>query len=468
MSMGWTASDVLEELGKDAVFTGPKSSLGNEVSAVKIDSRTLNDGDCFIAIRGENNDAHRFIESIPQNVNVLCVVESAWFNANGAQFKHAFILVENTLEALHTLARSYKNRIGSDIIGITGTNGKTTTKELVAHVLESTYATSKTAGNLNNHFGVPLTLLALRSPVQKSIIEMGTNHPGEIAGLCKIAEPQSGLITNIGKGHTEFLGDLDGVRRAKRELFEAIAARQGVAFVNTDDHNVLRAAKESGLRDTISYGFQGSPDVSGKNMRLGADGCPEFECRGKNIKIAVPGMHNAINGLAAIAVGLHNGIPMVHMQDALRKPLAVKGRMDITRFEGRTIIDDTYNANPESMRVAIDCLYALPGIGRRFLALADMHELGDNAHAEHIEILAHARQSLPELILLRGPLMRQAASSFSEDSSLMVMETQEEIAEVLATQMKSEDALLVKGSRGQHMEKVIFFLKKIMRAGKNN
>ncbi len=458
-TMGWTISQALEAWDGAADAVSCDKVLQNELAAVVIDSRKVVPGAVFCAIRGERFDAHDFIEEVFKAGALACIVDRKWWQQAGDQHPgRAFLAVEDTLAALQSLATAYRRFLAPHVLAITGTNGKTSTKELVANVLETERAVFRTAGNLNNHIGVPLSLLAMRRPVAVAVIEMGMNHSGEIARLCEIAEPESGLITNIGHGHTEFLGGVEGVRRAKQELFDWLAARDGLAFVNADDAMVVRAAADSGVKKQLTYGFYKRAQVSAEGVHVQENGCAAFRWQGHKIQLGVPGLHNAANALAAVAVGRAFDITAEHIVSALAGPLQIGGRMRRLESAGRIIFDDTYNANPESMRAGIEHIATLRASGRRVAVLADMLELGELSEQAHKEVLDFALNTGLDAVLLYGPQMQQAAAAIGSEKLRWFAE-KNELAHALKEITAAGDIILIKGSRGMRMEEVIDLLR---------
>lgn len=455
-SMGWTTSELLASWGLEAEFHGDKALLRRQLVGVTIDSRQVLAGEVFVALRGERFDAHDFLDQAFARQAIFAIVDRRWWQAREEGWSGgACLVVDDTLEALQHMARAYRRRLSPTVVGITGTNGKTTTKELTANVLESRFVTHRTAGNLNNHIGVPLSLLAMRPGVEVAVVEMGMNHAGEIAALCAIAEPEVGLITNIGRGHTEFLHSIDGVRRAKQELFEALAAT-GVACVNGDDAQVVRAAASADVQQQITYAFTAPAMVQGEALRLDDDGHAVFRWQQTTMRVGVPGLHNAGNALGALAIAHHFGLQAAEVQAALSQPLALSGRSRRLDIGGRQLFDDTYNANPESMRAAIDMLLAAAGSHRAYAALGDMLELGEGAVAEHRALLQFAIARGVHQVFAFGPLMQQAAAMVPEHAGKVeIFADKKEMASRLWQQSRKGDAILAKGSRGMRMEEVV-------------
>jgi len=452
-NMQWTLQQLLSALAEGAQYLGDKSNLDHPVAGVSIDSRTIRSGEVFVAIEGDRFDGHDFVADVLAKDVAAAIVRRDWWRELAAKPENKnVIVVEDTLAALQQMAHGYRKHLNPQVFALTGTNGKTTTKEMIANVLGSCKATHKTDSNLNNHIGVPLTLLAMRPPVDVAVIEMGMNHIGEIATLCEIAAPDAGLITNIGRGHTEFVGGIDGVQRAKQELFDYLAPT-GTLLVHADDARVVQAAHQAGVKNKITYGFSTDADVRGERMQLQDNGCATFYWQNHRIDVGIPGLHNATNALAAIAVGVLFGVPPERIRSALAKEAAISGRMRLLKIGGRTFIDDTYNANPESMQAALSFLVNLPNHGKRIAVLGDMLELGDLSHSAHTATLQFAVDQGLEAVLVFGPRM-QAACADLNHTNVLSFGDKGDLTRHLSNISTKGDLILVKGSRGMKMEEV--------------
>ncbi|KAA3661406.1 MAG: UDP-N-acetylmuramoyl-tripeptide--D-alanyl-D-alanine ligase [Calditrichaeota bacterium] len=459
-TMNWTLREMQNSWDYPCRCEHAKDVLDQPLVGVSIDSRNLQPGELFVAITGEVFDGHNFVMQALEKGALAAVVSNAWIQ-NNPNVKGRFLIVADTLTALQKMATAYREKLKPFVFALTGTNGKTTTKEMIANVVSTEKATHKTTGNLNNHIGVPLTLLAMREPVEVAIIEMGMNHAREITTLCEIARPGAVLITNIGHGHTEFFGGLEGVKKAKQEIFDYVAPR-GTACVNIDDANVVDAAADAGLSIQSTYGFSANADVDGANLGMGDDGCAHFTWNGAQISVPVPGLHNGLNALAAIAVGVMLGITRENIVHGVQQEITVSGRMAKCEIAGRTILDDSYNANPESMIAALDTLCALPGDGKRFAALGDMLELGSLSAESHETVLHEAVTKGLKHVFVYGPEMQKAAHTLANDQ-IYHTDDKIEIAREFYKKSAASDALLVKGSRGMRMEEVIIALQKLQK-----
>jgi UDP-N-acetylmuramoyl-tripeptide--D-alanyl-D-alanine ligase len=449
-----TLGEVQQACGEAARFAGAPSRLTQRPAGLSTDSRKCRAGEIFVALRGEKFDGHQFVAAALAAGALAAVVESRWFEAQKAPSGN-FIAVEDTLLALQQVGHAIRKRWGKTVVAITGSNGKTTVKELVATVLAQNQAVHKTAGNLNNHLGVPLTLAELSHGHDLAVVEMGMNHYGEIARLCEIAEPNYGLITNVGRAHLEFFKTLDGVAKAKGELFEYLHGRDGIAFLNADDAK-LKAVLPSGTK-AITYGLHQPAQVQGKITGVDENGCVTLTWRNQNIHLAIAGAHNASHALAAIAVGEYFGVAPEKIRLALESAQPIDKRMQIFRRGNLTIINDAYNANPESMRAALEFLAAMPiqTAGRRIAVLGDMLELGEAAPSVHEEIGVMLRELPIHAVFAHGPHMKHLAQAVGETKWVEHFENKARLSAEVGRSLRPGDVLLFKGSRGMAMEEVI-------------
>ena len=449
-----TTGEVLQALGEHARYAGEPGVLTRRALKISTDSRLCGPEDLFFALRGERFDGHDFIAEIFSRGALAAVVEAGWF---GSEKKRAgnFLVVEDTLTALQDLGRVIRRRWGQLVLAITGSTGKTTTKEMVAAVLAQKIFVHKTSGNLNNHIGVPLVLSELTHAHELAVLEMGTNHFGEIAALCKIAAPDFGLITNIGRAHTEFFGDLTGVAKAKRELWEAVRARDGIAFLNADDAHLI-AALPSGMK-AVTYGLQAPAQIHGKIAGMDDEGRVTLAWKDEQIRLNVAGQHQASNALAAIAVGDYFGVTPGAIKKGLETFTVPEKRMQISQLAGMTVINDAYNANPESLRAALEFLASrqLAEGGRRIAILGDMLELGaaaETAHHEAGEVIS----TLPvQAVFAFGPNMKYLVHAVGQHCWALHFENKHQLIEEIKRSVRPGDVLLIKGSRGMAMEEVI-------------
>jgi UDP-N-acetylmuramoyl-tripeptide--D-alanyl-D-alanine ligase len=434
----------------------PEALQGSTFTGVSTDSRTLSPGELFVALSGGNFDGHAFVAQAKERGAAAVIVERPVADASGI----AQVVVDDTLAALSRLARNHRRKFRIPVIAIAGSNGKTTTKEMIAAVLRTDRDVLSTVGNLNNHVGVPLTLLRLRKEHEAAVVEIGTNHPGELAVLLKILEPTHGLITNIGHEHLEFFGSLKGVAKEEGALFRWLAVR-GVAFVNADDPETVKLSAL--MRRKVAFGFAKGLDISGSALQFDARGCPEFRCGGKKVarsfpvRLPVPGAHTAANALAAAALGVAFKVSPRRIQTALEQFKAVSKRMEVLSIAGVTVFNDTYNANPDSVIAGLKTLAGATIAGKRIAVLADMKELGTGGPAEHARVGAVLSELGIEYLLSYGEVAKHYHDS-AQVTFGVHYDQKNVLAEYLAELLTPGDAVLIKGSRGMAMEDVVSFL----------
>ncbi len=431
-----------------------------KISGVSTDSRSVRKDDLFFALKGERFDAHEFIDSAVKADAAAIVVHREWANKNDIYFRTfpcAFVIVSDTTVAFGELARIYRRKFDIPVIAIGGSNGKTTTKEMVNAVLRTKYDVLSTEGNLNNHIGVPQTLFRLTPKHDAAVIELGTNHFGELKYLCHIAEPTHGLITNIGKEHLEFFGDEEGVAKEEKELFDYLDENSGIAFVNCDDKFLADDCK--GLKHSLCYGTISKADVRAKKIATNELGQSTFEVvwQKKNISftvdLSVPGMHNVTNALAAGTVGLKFKVKPKKIADALRKFAPASKRMEVLSQGGIIILNDTYNSNPDSVIAALRTLKSFNTSGKKMVVLGDMRELGEASKREHTNIGVVASEMKFDRLFTYGPFSKYTSEAFG--STAGHFESKEELSAELKKLLTHGDVVLVKGSRGMTMEEVV-------------
>ncbi len=428
-----------------------------KITGVSTDSRTIQPGNVFIALRGEKFNGHQFVEDAVKREPAAVVVDAEWRQENlerSGQLKSPLVVVPDTTKALGDLANIYRKKFSIPFIAVGGSNGKTTTKEMIGAVLGTTYTVLSTEGNLNNHIGVPQMLFRLTPKHDIAVIELGTNHFGELKYLCGIVEPTHAVITNIGREHLEFFGDEDGVAKEETELFSSVAAK-GCAFVNVDDHYLVKAGKK--VRHIVKYGIARRTDIQARHIRTNEYGQPVFQLAAKNklneVRLSTAGMHNVSNALAAAAVGLKFKVPMKKVISALENYAGANKRMEVIKRNNITILNDTYNANPDSVLAALNALRSMKTAGKKIVVLADMRELGEKAENEHAKIGLAVSDLEFEYLLTFGPLSR-----FTHEASKLAFAEHFETKDALIASLKSQiapgDVVLVKGSRGMKMEEV--------------
>ena len=423
------------------------------VTGISTDSRTINPGDLFIPLRGPNFDGHDYLIQAVRCGASACLVEEII-----GGFPAPVVHVRDTLRALGDLAAARRLAFQGPVVGITGSSGKTTTKEMLAAILSLDAPLLKTEGNYNNLVGLPLTLLRLGENHQRAVVEMGMSALGEIARLTEIARPQIGLITNIGPAHLETLHGLDGVARAKGELFAGLPA-QSTAVVNLDDARVRALPLANGVR-RLTFGLSAEARVRGREIRQEKNNIsftltlPDGESR---VLLRTPGRHNVHNALAAAATAHALGIDHETIARGLNLYRPGSGRLvPVVLPSGALLLDDTYNANPASTRAALQTLSENRG-GQRIAVLGDMLELGDLAADLHFEIGREAAKNC-DLLITMGAMSRQVADGAlaggMEDEAVRIVTDHRAAAALVLERAGRRDRILVKGSRGMKMEKV--------------
>lgn len=416
---------------------------------VSTDTRNIHNGSIFFALKGENFNGNAFAAEALQKGAAYAVVDEA-----NAVSSDRTLLVENVLQALQDLARHHRRTLGLPVIGITGSNGKTTTKELVAAVLAKKFRTLYTKGNLNNHIGVPLTLLSLTRDHEIAVVEMGANHQLEIKMLSEIAEPNYGLITNIGLAHLEGFGGPEGVLKGKTELFDFLRSHEGTAFVLADDPKLL---EKSETITRVLYGTLNNAEVQGR--LLDAHPFVEFEWTSIRYKTAahtvqtkIVGTYNLPNMLAAVTVGLAFGVPAGDINAALESYVPEMNRSQVIEKNGNTIVMDAYNANPSSMVAALRN-FKMMEADQKLIILGDMRELGDESNFLHETVI----KEIQKLRLLDNSQLLLVGSEFKKHAPAPAATVPDsESAKLWLQQNRPENMLiLVKGSRGMRLEKVL-------------
>jgi UDP-N-acetylmuramoyl-tripeptide--D-alanyl-D-alanine ligase len=415
--------------------------------AISTDTRKIIPGSIFFALRGEHFDGNTFaLQALQQGAAFAVVSDHSLKDPR-------LILVEDALKTLQDLAAYHRKKLKIPVLAITGSNGKTTTKELITAVLAKRYKVHSTTGNLNNHIGVPLTLLSAKKETDIIVCEMGANHIGEIAFLCTIAAPTHGIITNIGKAHLEGFGSLEGVRKAKGELFEFLQENDGLAFVNMDDPN-LRILGEK-VNHTRTYGFDSAfdPEIHFTyEAREGQQGFTLKDTRSEfEIRSSMFGHYNAINMLAAYTVGNYFQVDVKDIGESLSGFVPGANRSEIVNHKGCLIIKDAYNANPSSMELAIQAFATQYPEG--WIVLGDMKELGDVSPVAHLQIIRQVTALPFSRMYLVGNAFSNAFQLASMlDPRITLADTIESIKESWSWEECRGQSILLKGSRSMHLE----------------
>ena len=438
------------------------SGVGDEFfRGVSIDSRTLKKGELFVCIQGDRFDGHNFIKEA-QDKQAAAIVLSEESEMGRVRGKTPVVIrVKNTLKALQELALFYRKKMPVKVIGITGTNGKSTTKEMTAAITEKKFKTIKTKGNLNNHIGLPLNIFDLSKTDEIAVMEMGMSAAGEIKRLAEIAKPEIGVVTNISEGHLVHLKTLKKVQAAKGELFDSLSEKE-TAIVNADDPLVLELAKSVRAK-VITYGIYKGADIKAENI------CPmdregfklSVNFSGKNIPMCIPflGECNIYNALAAIATSWSLGVAPDDIKQGLMAAKLLANRFEVSEHRGVTIINDSYNANPRSMKEALKILAKYKCKGRRFFIVGEMLELGDLSKPAHkalgVDVAKYSIDYLVTVGDLSSHVAKSAVASGMNKKNTAIASGHECAVAFIKKHSRSGDCLLVKGSRGSKMEEVV-------------
>jgi UDP-N-acetylmuramoyl-tripeptide--D-alanyl-D-alanine ligase len=438
-----------------AEFLGLPPASDVQVSDVliggwSVDSRTVKPGDLFFALRGPNHDGHAYASEVFKKGAVAVVVDR---EVDGSTAPPGRVLrVADSLQALQQLGARARQSWGGRVVAVTGSAGKTTTKDLIAEVLAETYVTAKSQGNLNNHIGVPLSLLRVDDAAEIAVIEMGMNHAGEIRELAAIAKPETGVVTNVGPAHMESFDSLDGVAAAKRELIEALPSN-GTAVLNADDARVSKFGAAHAGR-SVTFGLSPEADVRGEDVELSPEGI-RFRVGSTRFESGLHGSHNVSNLLAAIAVAGVYGIAPDRLPGRIRSFTPAKMRGESFHHGGVLVYNDCYNSNPDAVRAMLDLLKQTPA-RKRIAVLGEMLELGHWAEPLHREVGDYvAKSGIHVLVGIRGAasyMMDAAQRAGLGAGAAFFFEDPQEAGRLVRSLAMPGDAILFKGSRGVHVE----------------
>lgn len=454
-------------LGEAAAIVGSVSEAPERVAqSYSIDTRTLAAGALFFALRGPNFDGHSFVAQAVQQGAAGAVVEREWAASAPENLRPLLIPVADTVSALQGLGQAVRRKWDRPLIAVTGSTGKTTTKELIAAALGTQYSVHKSAGNLNNHLGVPLTLLALSPQHQVAVLELGMSHAGEIAHLARIAGPGVGVVTNVAPAHLEFFESVDAIAAAKRELIENLSP-PSTAVLNYDDERV-RAFRDGFSGQAVSYGFEPGADYRATQFRLSADGDgpvasvftvrgPEFD---SEFELPLPGRHNVENALAAVTVARLMGVSAAAIAEALAGFSPLRGRAEVRRLgAGATLINDCYNSNPRALDQMLDLLRDWPGAVRRIAVAGEMLELGPSSPELHREAGRKCASSgVDWLLAVQGNarmMVEGAVEAGLPREQARFFGNAGEAGRFGRSILQPHDVVLVKGSRGVHLERAV-------------
>lgn len=456
--MTLTLGQVADWMHAEGNFEAEAEALG-----YSIDSRTIAAGELFFAVRGERLDGHDYVEPALANGAIAAVVSMRWLAPSNVPEQKLLRVPdhggEGVLLSLQRLAHAVRRHWGGRVIGVTGSAGKTTTKEAVAQVLSAKFSVLKSQGNLNNAFGVPLQLLRIQPEHEVAVIEMGMNHAGEIAALAKIAEPEWGVVSNVAPVHLEYFSDgIDGIARAKYELIQALPP-DGIAVLNCDDERVARFGEGMGDRAAY-YGLGGCAQVRAVQVtELGADGVMfTVEAQGQRatVQLQLMGRHNVHNALAAITVGLHSGMTLERCATALAGLRAGDKRGEIREWRGAKLINDSYNSNPRALDAMVDALLAIPVEGRHIVVAGEMLELGPEGEALHHACGGRmAERGVDVVVGVRGLAEALVRGVAKAGGQAIFVPSPEEAGSWIKANIAPGDAVLLKASRGVRLEKAL-------------
>lgn len=454
---GITVRDIVEATGGKLLCGSPELSLDH----ISIDSRTMKGSALFVPLIGEKVDAHRFIGQAVEN-GAAAVLTSEHDSADSVC---PYIRVEDTKKALQDIGRYYRKRLSLPLIGVTGSVGKTTTREMIAAALSAGYQVYKTPGNHNSQVGVPITLSEITKDDGIGVIELGMSEPGELTVIARIARIDMAVVTNIGVAHIEQLGSRENIYREKLTIQDGLKPG-GILLLNGDDDMLMNAKARDGF-NTLYYGTGKNCDYRAEDICL-KNGFPHFTAvHGADrteVKLGIMGMHNVLNAMAALAAACEYGIPMENAAAALSRFNGFKSRQQIDTVNGITIIDDTYNASPVSMKAGIDVLLSIQNAGRKIAVLADMKELGENAPEFHYEVGAYISGKPVDTVAVLGGLAEYIAEGITQNNSGIKVSRfmdKDELKDYLDNELKSGDAVLFKGSNSMNLGEISsFYLKK--------
>jgi UDP-N-acetylmuramoyl-tripeptide--D-alanyl-D-alanine ligase len=443
-------------LWRIAEFAGAKGDVDQELVATgySIDSRTLNPGDLFIALKGENFDGHDYVAAALERGAITAIVQS---DKKIAADQKRLLVVEDTLRALQALGAAARRLWGKPLLAVTGSAGKTTTKELLAHILMTQYRVLKSTGNLNNHIGLPLQLLKLDPGHDLAVVEMGMNHLGEIRALGALAHHDLAVVTCVAPVHLEFFNSIADIARAKYEIIETLHPG-GVAVLNADDDYVCQFGRDFKGK-VVTFGLHRAADVCAHNIVIHPGGGSSFDLMVEGVpepvQLPLLGQHNIYNALAATAAALEKGITPSQAAAALARVTPGDKRGQLLELNGATIINDSYNSNPRALQSMIDTLAEMKA-QRRILIAGEMLELGPTGEKLHHDAGIHAAQEKIDLIVgVRGLAKALVEGASAAGANAQFMETPGEAGEWLAKELRPGDAVLLKASRGVKLERAL-------------
>jgi UDP-N-acetylmuramoyl-tripeptide--D-alanyl-D-alanine ligase len=455
-------------LWRVAEFAGAKGDFDQELVAMgySIDSRTLNPGDLFIALQGERFDGHDYVAAALEKGAVAAIVQAGpTVNADPRRLLH----VEDTLRTLQSLGAAARRLWGKPLLAVTGSAGKTTTKEILAHLLATRFRVMKSTGNLNNHIGLPLQLLKLEPEHDVAVVEMGMNHAGEIRALAAIAHHDMAVVTCVAPVHLEFFETIADIARAKYEIVETLHPG-GVAVLNADDEYVSQFGRDFKGK-VVTFGIRRAADVSAQNVKLRGVAGSAFDLVAGSVrepaKLSLVGEHNIYNALAATAAAVEHGVKPSEAAEVLATLRPSEKRGQVLELRGATIINDCYNSNPRALNAMVDTLASMKA-ERRILVAGEMLELGASAEDLHRQSGRHAAEKKIDLVIgVRGLAQALAEAACGAGVQAQFVETPEQAGEWLAREIRAGDAVLLKASRGVKLERALEVLKEKVPSSSN-
>jgi UDP-N-acetylmuramoyl-tripeptide--D-alanyl-D-alanine ligase len=430
---------------------------------VEIDSRNVRKNFLFVAIKGENTDGHNYLTDVFKNGAVAAIVNENWYLKNKIKFKNeVFVLVKDTVKALGELAKIHIQKFTIPVLFVSGSNGKTTTKDLIEAVLSRGYNVLKNEGNLNNHLGLPLTILNLDSYHNFCVLEAGSNHFNEIKYLCEVGNPNFGIVTNIGREHLEFFKNVDGVAKEEFSLFDFLRTKnnKGLCFMNLDDDYTRKYFNKHKTLRAFTYSYNYNSDVKAKFIKYTNDFEPVIELNYNNNKIVTKvntfGKHSVYNALAAASVGLYFGISLEQIKLALENYKAVSSkRMEVVRKNGTIFINDAYNSNPDSVKIGLETLKEYKTKNAIHLVIADMLELGECSKKEHYEIGKLINKMKFDNLYTFGKESENIFKGANGIKNNYHFDNKENLSVLLLKSLKRGDLIYFKGSRDMKLEEVV-------------
>lgn len=452
----------LNEICAAAGAIVPKGLNGAKATGVATDSRSVRPGDLYFALRGRSNDGHDFVQQALARRASAAIVSRRW---NPKMPGGRLIRVDLPEDALIKVARHYRQKLPARVIGVTGSNGKTTTKEMLAAILSQSFRTVKAEASFNNRIGVPLTIFRMSPKTEVAVIEMGTSGPGEIEELCQVADPEIGVITTVTEAHLSGLGDLNGVIRAKSEMAHHLHRRGGTLFANGDDPGCRKLLEEVG-GEAITFGIEEGVDLRALEVKEGRKGI-SFFLRGIGwFRVSRDGLPTLYSSLASIAVASRLGMEPAAMRAGILNYTPPPMRMEREQFQGVTLVNDAYNANPQSSMAALDAISRTPCRGRRLMVLGDMLELGKKSQPLHMQFGREVAASRVFSFWTLGGEARWAAEGARRggmnQKRVFSFQSHECLAEALGVYLRPGDTVLFKASRGVRLEDVAAQVKDLL------